>query len=125
MAMNTHAGMGTYEKILQDCRVNGSKIGPKHHEYNKQFKTWAEKNPGKAALVAELSKPAKKEAKQVVKAARKNGSVTTEVRQNKTIEVQPHNALREKLERENKAKLAESYKIERDGREHKSAGNGL
>lgn len=116
-------GMASYERILQDSRVNDKPVGPQHHLHNAQRKEWEKKNPTKEKLNVEDAKAkVNKAADDVKNAVAQTRKVIASI---KIKPIPTKESLKQKLKEENMKKLGDSLKVV-DRCDHiKSSGNGL
>lgn len=126
MAQNAHVGMNTYNRILQDVRSNGEPVGPKHFEFNKQRKAWEARNTNLTQLAkARDSKKIKGE----LRKAKVSLNQAKERIAAKAVEIsqgdQEAERLRDLHKKLQMQKIAQGLKVERDGSQFKSRGNGL
>ena len=126
MAQNAHVGMNTYNRILQDVRSNGEPVGPKHFEFNKQRKAWEARNTNLAQLAkARDTKKVKGELRKskvgINQAREKIAAKAAELSQGDQ-EAERLRILHKKLQLQ---KIADGLKVDRDGSQFKSRGNGL
>ena len=122
MAVSTHAGMDTYNRILTEARVNGDPIGPKNFEYNHQRRQWEARQKNRTQLVQ--ARAAKKSKAELTKAKISLNKARERIA-SKLEQISETDRLREKHRQLQIAKIADGYKVERDGQEIKSRGNGL
>ena len=107
MSNNAYKGMDTYNRILQDARIEGKPIGPKHHLLDHHLKQWAKEAHARTKVLTETRTARAVEIKEKVK----------------TLRSKP--TLREKYEQEQRAKIAEGYKVKNSTDDLPSRGNGL
>lgn len=125
MAVNTHVGMNTYDRMIQSLRADGAPIGPKFHLHDKHLRKWVAKQNNKAQL-AEA-----REIKKVKGGLRKAKQEMASVRERMAAKIQEINSdagLREKHTKEAQQKLAAGYKTpewDTTTGKIKSVGNGL
>lgn len=125
MAGNTHIGMDTYERLVQGLRAEGKPIGPKHHEFNAQFKKWEarQKNLGQLQQAREIKK-----VKGQLNKAKNNLQAARERIATKAAELNADAGLREKFVSSVRQKISDGYKTpewDTTTGKIKSVGNGL
>jgi len=112
-----HAGMNTYNKILNSCRVDNKPIGPKHHMYDGQLKNWvAQRKAQQGTKPASpiTTKPELTATKESLKS-----KILARVSAPRPM------TLRERYDAEAKEKLAATLKVDSRTDHLKSVGNGL
>ena len=116
MGSNSHKGMDTYNRILQDARVNGKPIGPDFHKFDLQRKLWEKQQTilpqtreAKSVVVTASTTPAKEALKAKVLAR---------------VSVPRTPTLQEKYQAEQIKKIADGYKVD-ERIQYTRSGNGL
>jgi len=117
MSGSTYKGMNTYNRILQDARMEGKPIGAKHHLHDRQLKEWVRDNAQKLQALKETRTARTIETKTGLK---------TKIAQKAAMPTKP--TLRDRYEQEQRAKIAKGYETpdwQRSTDAIPSRGNGL
>lgn len=120
---NFGTGMKTYERILQDSRIDGKAIGPQHHLHDSQRKDWEKNNPEPVKpKIEELKAKINKAVDNSKKAADSTKKVIASV---KIKPLPTKDSLMKKFKEEKIKKLGDALKFDDRCSHIKSSGNGL
>jgi len=115
MGSNTEKGMDTYNRILQDARINNKPIGPQHHVFDRQRKEYDSLTKSEAKVLTQT-----RTATAVVTKADTRAAIKAKIQAKVTApRVQ---TLQEKYHAEQIKKIADGYKVEE---KYSRSGNGL
>ena len=127
MSISKHSGMETYERILQETRASGRKVGPQHYAHDKQYRRWEARQSNLKQLdTARESKKVNGELRKARVSIHEAREALAKSAKRIVKQVDQEAQLRDKHEDLKRQKIANGYKsIIGDVSHIKSVGNGL